>query len=166
MSVANVFEPEFDADRKGPVYTYRRARLGHQAGSERLGASLYELPPGEAPWPIHYHLANEEMLIVLSGRPSLRTVDGERELAEGEMVACPVGEQGANQVVNRSEEPVRVLIVSQMVGPDIVRRPESGKLSAREAAPGSVDRRFDVAFFERDAVGFWEGEQPPPPAPR
>jgi uncharacterized cupin superfamily protein len=166
MSAANVFEPEFDADREGPVHTHRRARLGHQAGAERLGASLYELPPGEAAWPIHYHLANEEMLIVLSGRPSLRTVDAERELDEGEVVACPVGERGSNQVVNRSGEPVRVLIVSEMVAPDIVRRPESGKLSACERAPGSQDQGFRAEFFERDAVGFWEGEEPPPPKPR
>jgi uncharacterized cupin superfamily protein len=162
--MANVFEPEFDADRNGPVYTYRRARVGRQAGAERLGASVYELPPGEAPWPIHYHLANEEMLIVLRGRPSLRTPDGERQLAEGEVVACLVGADGASQVVNRTQEMVRVLIVSEMVGPDIVRRPESGKLSAREGPPGSADEGFRAEFFERDAVGFWDGEERPPPA--
>jgi uncharacterized cupin superfamily protein len=162
MTEPNVFEPEFDADRDGPVHTHRRARLGRQAGAERLGASLYELPPGHAAWPIHYHLANEEMLIVLRGRPALRTLDGERELDEGEVVACPVGERGANQVVNRGDRPVRVLIVSEMVGPDVVRRPESGKVSAMEGAPGSGAER-DSVFFERDAVGFWEGEEPPPP---
>jgi len=165
MSAPNVFEPQFDADRDGPVHTHRRARLGRQAGAERLGASLYELPPGQAAWPIHYHLGNEELLIVLRGRPSLRTLDGERELDEGELVACPVGEPGANQVVNRSDRPARVLIVSEMVAPDIVRRPESGKLSAFEGAPGSAEAEesYHGLFFERDAVGFWDGEEPPPP---
>ena len=159
---ANVFDPSFDGDSDGPVYSFRRARLGRQAGAERLGASLYELPPGEAPWPIHYHLANEEMMVVLRGRPSLRTLDAERQLAEGEVVACPVGEDGASQVVNRSGEAVRVLIVSEMVAPEIVRRPESGKLSAMEDAPGSREEGYQGAFFERDAVGFWDGEEPPP----
>jgi uncharacterized cupin superfamily protein len=159
---ANVFEPDFDAESRGPVYSYRRARLGRQAGAERLGASLYELPPGEAPWPIHYHLANEELIVVLRGRPSLRTPEGERELSEGEVVACPVGERGASQVVNRTSEPVRVLIVSEMVSPEIVRRPESGKLSAMADAPGSYEEGYQGAFFERDEVDFWEGEEPPP----
>jgi uncharacterized cupin superfamily protein len=160
--MANLFDPKFDADHDRPGFGYRRARLGRQAGSERLGASLYELAPGQAQWPMHYHLANEELLIVLSGRPSLRTPDGERELAEGEVVALPVGERGAHQIVNRSEEPVRVLIVSEMMGPEIVVRPESGKLSAFGGAPGARDEGMHEVFFSRDAVEFWEGEPPPP----
>ena len=159
---ANVFEPRFDADQDRPGFTYRRARVGRQAGADRLGASVYEILPGESTFPYHFQLANEEMLIVLRGRPSLRTPEGERELDEGELVACPVGERGASQVVNRSDRPARVLIVSEMAAPDIVRRPESGKLSAMEGAPGSGEER-DSVFFERDAVGFWEGEEPPPP---
>jgi uncharacterized cupin superfamily protein len=159
---ANLFEPEFDTEHDRPGFTYRRARLGRQAGAERLGASLYELAPGQAQWPMHYHLGNEELLIVIRGRPMLRTRGGERELGEGEVVALPVGERGAHQVVNRTDEPVRVLIVSEMTGPDIVVRPESGKLSAFGRAPGSPDDEGEHwVFFERDQVGFWDREEPP-----
>ena len=91
VTVANVFEPDFDHEEDRPGFTYRRARIGWQAGSERLGASLYELPPGQASFPYHWHAANEELLIVLSGRPSLRSPSGWRELAEGEVVAFPGG---------------------------------------------------------------------------
>lgn len=160
----NVFEPEFDADQELPGFTYRRARLGRQAGAERLGASLFELAPGQAAWPLHYHLANEELLIVLDGTPVLRTLDGERPLATGELVAFPVGERGAHQVINRTDEPVRMLIVSQMVGPEIVVRPESGKLSALEGAPGALEEGLHSVFFRRDDVAFWAGEPPPPAA--
>jgi uncharacterized cupin superfamily protein len=163
MTPPNVFEPDFDAESDRPGFTYRRARLGRQAGSERLGASLYELQPGQAQWPVHYHLGNEELLVVLSGKPTLRTPDGERELRQGEVVALPVGERGAHQIVNRTEQPVRVLVVSEMAGPDIVVRPESGKLSAFGRAPGSPDEGMHEVFFLRDAVDFWEGEEPPEP---
>jgi uncharacterized cupin superfamily protein len=163
MGRPNVFEPEFDLERHGPVYTYRAARLGRAAGAERLGATLYELPPGEAPWPIHYHLNNEEMLVVLRGRPSIRAQDSERELDEGEVIARPVGEREPFQIVNRTEEPARILIVSEMRAPDVVRRPESGKLSVLGRPPGSGRGGLELAFFERDAVRFWEGEEPPPP---
>jgi uncharacterized cupin superfamily protein len=71
--MANLFEPEFDAEQEREGFTYRRAQLGRQAGAERLGASLFEIPPGQATFPYHQHTANEEMLIVLSGRPALRT---------------------------------------------------------------------------------------------
>jgi uncharacterized cupin superfamily protein len=49
--------------------------------------------PGQAASPYHFHLAEEEALIVLSGRPRLRTEEGWRDLSEGEVVAFPVGEQ-------------------------------------------------------------------------
>jgi uncharacterized cupin superfamily protein len=160
--MANLFEPEFDAESDRPGFTYRRARLGRQAGSERLGASLFELAPGQAQFPLHYHLGNEELLIVVTGTPTLRTADGERELREGQVVALPVGERGVHQIVNRTQRPVRILLVSEMVGPDIVVRPESGKLSAFGRAPGSADEGMHEVFFLRDAVEFWEGEEPPP----
>jgi uncharacterized cupin superfamily protein len=160
--MANLFDPEFDAESDRPGFTYRRARLGRQAGSERLGASLFELQPRQAQFPLHYHLGNEEMLIVVTGSPTLRTADGERELREGEVVALPVGERGVHQIVNRTQRPVRILLVSEMIGPDIVVRPESGKLSAFGRAPGSADEGMHEVFFLRDAVEFWEGEEPPP----
>jgi uncharacterized cupin superfamily protein len=160
----NLFDPEFDppSDREG--FRGRRARLGRQAGAEHLGASLFELEPGQAAFPLHYHLGNEELLIVLAGRTCLRSPGGERELAVGEVVACPVGEPGAHQVVNRGSEPARIVIISEMNGPDVVVRPESGKISAFGRAPGAAGEGFHDVYFRRDAVELWDGE-PPPPAP-
>ena len=48
-------------------------RLGAAAGAQELGATLYELPPGTAVSPYHLHYGNEDLLIVLSGRPMVRT---------------------------------------------------------------------------------------------
>jgi uncharacterized cupin superfamily protein len=159
--VANLFEPEFDAEQDEPGFRWRRARLGRQAGAERLGASLFEIPPGAAAFPYHFHFANEELLVVVSGRPSLRGPDGTRELAEGEVVAFPVGERGAHQVVNRGDEPVRVLVVSEMIGPDVVVMPDAGKVQARENAPGAPEPGLWQIFRSSDSVGYLEGEPPP-----
>ena len=159
--MANLFEPHFDDDQERDGFTYRRARLGRQAGSKRLGASLFELQPGSAAWPMHYHLANEEMLIVISGRPALRDLAGERELEPGDVIALPIGERGAHQVVNRTPEPARILVISEMNAPDVVVRPESGKLSAMGRAPGGAGEGLHEVFFRRDSVPFWEGEEPP-----
>ena len=157
----NLFEPEFDSRSDRPGFESRRAKLGAGAGAERLGASLYELTPGSAAFPLHYHLGNEELLIVVAGRPTLRTPGTERELDTGEVVAFPVGEAGAHQVVNRSAEAVRILIISEMNAPDVVVRPESGKLSAFGRAPGSSGEGMHDVYFRRDAVDLWEGEAPP-----
>lgn len=133
----NLFEPDFDAERDDGPYRWRRARLGRQAGADRLGASLFELPPGAATFPLHAHYANEEMLIVLEGEPTLRTLEGERRLARGEVVACPAGRRGAHELRNESEAPVRVLIVSTMRAPDINEFPDSGEFWVRDYVPGT-----------------------------
>jgi uncharacterized cupin superfamily protein len=159
--VPNVFEPEFDAEQDEPGFRWRRARLGRQAGAERLGASLFDLDPGEAAFPYHFHFANEELVVVVSGRPSLRGPEGWRELEEGEVVAFPAGERGGHQVANRSDKPVRILMVSQMVEPDVVVMPDSGKVQAREKAPGAAERGLWQIFRSADAVDYLEGEEPP-----
>jgi uncharacterized cupin superfamily protein len=157
----NVLEPQFDQTEDRDGFASRRVQLGRPAGSERLGASLYEIEPGNATFPYHYHFANEEMLIVLRGRPHLRTPQGWRQLDEGELVAFPVGERGAHQIANRTDRPVRVLVMSEMVGPDVVVYPDSGKVGARERAPGSGPNGIRQTFRSSDQVDYWEGEQPP-----
>jgi uncharacterized cupin superfamily protein len=159
----NLFEPEFDGASERPGFASRRARLGRQAGAERLGASLYELPPGQAVWPYHSHLANEELLIVVRGRPQLRGPDGWRQLVEGELVSFPVGERGAHQIVNRTDGPVRVLLVSEMNAPDITLYPDSGKVGAFGRAPGSRGDGLKLYLPRDAALDYWEGEEPPGP---
>src|SRR5262245_1507890 len=104
--MANLFDPDWESTQEQEGFRTQRASLGHQAGSDRLGASLFEIEPGNAAFPLHFHLGNEEMLIVIAGTATLRDSKGERELAEGEVVAFPVGENGAHQVINRTEGPV------------------------------------------------------------
>ncbi len=121
--------------------------------------SLWELPAGETAYPYHHHLTEEELLVVLDGRPSLRTPDGWRELAEGEVVAFLRGEDGAHQLANRTQQTVRFLAISTSGEPDVVIYPDSGKLGAFERLPqgGGLRAMFRMA----DTVDYHEGEQPP-----
>jgi uncharacterized cupin superfamily protein len=159
--MANLFEPEFDSDQDRDGFRYRRAKLGQQAGAAQLGASLYEIPPAQSTFPYHAHSANEEMLIVLSGRPHLRTPEGWRQLFEGEVVAFPAGDQGAHQLQNRSDENIRVLVVSTMIAPEVNLYPDSGKLMAATRAPGATGGGFQEAYRREQATDYWEGEKPP-----
>jgi uncharacterized cupin superfamily protein len=161
VNVAGIFEPEFDPAEERPGFTYRRARLGWQAGAERLGASLYELPPGNAAFPYHWHAANEELLIVLSGRPSLRSPSGWRELGEGEVVAFAAGEDGAHQIVNRGKDKATFVVVSTMIAPEVTHYPDTGKVGALERAPGASGVGGQRFFRPDDLADYWEGEPPP-----
>jgi uncharacterized cupin superfamily protein len=149
----NLFDPEWDAERDEPPFTWRRARLGRQAGARDLGASLFELAPGAASSPLHAHFANEELLVVVSGRPTLTGGDGAaRELAPGEVVACPAGRAGAHRLDNHGEEPARVLIVSTMRAPEINEMLEDGTFWVRDYAPGLTpdDPDLDVPGLRAD----------------
>lgn len=155
----NVNRPDFDEPREQPGFRCRRARISRQAGAERLGLSLWEVPPGEAAFPYHYHLTEEELMVVLDGRPSLRTSSGWRELEPGDVVSFPRGEAGVHQVVNRTEGPVRFLAFSPSGEPDVVIQPDSGKLGAFERRPdGGGLRKW---FRLEDDVDYYEGESPP-----
>lgn len=154
----NLNDPEFDERREQPGFRCLRARLGRQAGCERLGLSLFEVPSGEAAYPYHYHLTEEELVIVLEGRPSMRTPEGWRELSPGDVLAFRRGERGAHQLVNRSDETVRFLAISTSGEPDIIIQPDSGKLGAYERRPEGGGLRS--WFRASDEVDYYEGEQP------
>ena len=134
----NLYEPEWEGDRDAPPFRWRRARLAAQAGAQDLGASLFEVPPGAATFPLHAHFSNEELLIVVAGRPTLTTLDGERELAPGEVVSFLAGRGGAHRLDNRTEEPVRVLVVSTMRAPEINEMFETSQFWLRDYVPGTA----------------------------
>jgi uncharacterized cupin superfamily protein len=154
----SIADPHFDERREHPGFNCRRARLGRQAGTEKIGLSLFELPPGEAAYPYHFHLAEEEVIVVLTGRPSLRTRSGWRELDEGDVVAFPTGEEGAHQIVNHSDDVARFLAFSNQQ-PDVIVQPDSRKVGAFERRPDGSGLR--LWFREHDAAGYWDGEQAP-----
>jgi uncharacterized cupin superfamily protein len=154
--VPNLNQPEFDDVREQPGFNARRARLGRQAGAERLGLSYWEVEPGQAAYPYHVHLTEEELLVVLEGTPRLRTPEGWRDLVPGEVISFAAGEKGAHQLVNGTDETVRFLAISTAGAPEILLQPDSGKLGARDA--GSLTT---VWFRESDAVPYLEGEQAP-----
>jgi uncharacterized cupin superfamily protein len=143
----NIYEPDYDVEHDGAPYIWKRARLGRAAGSEKLGASLFALPPGSATFPLHAHLHNEELLVVIAGTPTLRTLeDPARTLAPGDVVAFPAGRAGAHELRNDSDAPASLLIVSTMVAPEINVFPDTNELWVRDYIPGTdaPANAFDV----------------------
>ena len=118
--MANIYRPRFGGGDRPDGFRARRARIGYELGLELIGCSLWELPAGRAAYPYHFHYADEELIMVMRGTPTLRTPEGSRELEEGEALRFPVGEPGAHQLVNRSEESVTFLAISSHGRPDIV----------------------------------------------
>lgn len=133
-------------------------KVGLEAGADHLGASVYDLSPGEAV-KYHFHLQREELLIVLAGMPSLRTPSGRRVLAAGEIVAFPRGPDGAHGYENRTHDQVRLLVVCEQNAPNISVYPDDGELGIFDAAHPE-NRRFGARFRIADAIGGYGGVDP------
>jgi uncharacterized cupin superfamily protein len=146
----NLFDPAWDAERDQDGFRWRRAFLARQAGAQQLGASLFAVPPGGATFPLHAHLHNEELLLVLAGRPTLLGRGEARELAEGDVVAFPAGPAGAHRIENRTDAEVRLVLVSTMLAPEVNLMLEDGTAWVRDYVPGieppagAVDFRMPV----------------------
>jgi uncharacterized cupin superfamily protein len=153
MDIPNLFTVECTDEMEHEGVRIRETQIGPRLGAELIGGSVYEVDPGKKLWPYHLHHANEEWLIVLRGRPTLRTPEGERELVEGDVVCFPRGAAGAHQVRNDTEEPARILMLSTMVAPDILEYPDSDKVAA-------MDAKGEGLFQTRQGeyVGYWDGE--------
>jgi uncharacterized cupin superfamily protein len=118
-------QPRWDAAK----YPGRHvAPVGAQAGAQELAASVYELDPGAVGSPFHIHHANEELLLVLAGTLSLHGPDGTQLLSAGAVVAFPRGQAGAHSLVNRSDAPVRYLVVCTTNRPDVVEYPDTAAM--------------------------------------
>jgi uncharacterized cupin superfamily protein len=153
MKIFNLNADEWDRQEEREGWRSKDAWVGHHIGAELIGGSMYELEPGDRLWPYHTHHANEEWLIVLRGAPTLRTPEGEHELQEGDVVAFVRGTEGAHQVSNRTEAPIRVLMLSTTIAPDIVEYLDTGKVGARSV-------KGERILFARPGpeLEYWEGE--------
>ena len=149
MCIVNLFEVALATEEdEPPGYGARYARVGPTLGSEQLVMSVYELAPGLSICPYHYENAEEEWLIVLVGRPTLRTPDGERELGPWDCAFFPTGEAGAHKVTNRTDETVRVCIWSNRFAVATTVYPDSEKVGAWP--PGKLFRLADAVDYFTD----------------
>jgi uncharacterized cupin superfamily protein len=129
----NVFSDKWDALDDWSGGGAKSTRLVERG--PQLGASVYELGPGNTA-AYHFHHGSEELLIVLRGRPTLRTPEGERQLAKGEVVHFCTGPDGAHGMRNDSDEPVRYVVAGIRVFPEVAEYPDTKQITA-QAPTGS-----------------------------
>ncbi len=155
MPHVNIAQPEFVYDPEDPegfrAGMYRMAPL---VGAERTGTTVYELPPGELVCPYHYEYGEEEWLLVLAGRASVRTPEGTERVGPDEVVFFPTGPDGAHQILNDTDETVRVLMWSQVVVPTATAYPDSDKVGV-----WTGDKAEDVIVPRSSRVDYFHGER-------
>src|SRR3954466_6669993 len=110
MRKFNVFDADMTYEDSEPEpYRAGAHRFGPKIGAARLGATVYELPPGQAVCPYHYE-SEEEWLLGRQGEVTVRHPDGEDVLGPGDVAAFPTGPAGAHQTTNKGTETVRMVM--------------------------------------------------------
>ena len=153
MKHFNVFDAEFDYDDADPEgYRSGSHRFGPKLDAKRLGATVYELPPGQALCPYHYE-TEEEWLLVLEGELTVRHPEGEEVLRPGDVVAFPTGPAGAHKTSNLGSGTVRLLMWANSDPSGYCVYPDSDKITYW--APGErkrIHRGADAEYFDNEPL--------------
>ena len=150
----NIASPAFTSSPDNPDgFRPRSMRLGGFVGAARTGITIYELPPGQAICPYHYENPEEEWLLVLEGRPTLRHPDGEDVLEPWDVVFFPSGPDGAHAVRNETGSSTRVLMFSDRSTVAASVYPDSDKI-----AIWTGNEHDNLIVRRASGVGYWDGE--------
>jgi len=150
--VQNLLTVDLRTDDFPEGHRFSGTSLTEGFGAVATGMGVYVLEPGNALWPYHFEVAEEEWLIVIEGELTLRTPDDESVLRAGDVACFPAGAPGAHAVRNHTNAPVRFAMPSteaRFGGATIY--PDSGKL--RVSGPG-----FRHRGWIGEEVEYWEGE--------
>jgi uncharacterized cupin superfamily protein len=130
VPAVNVFDDEWgpqDDDWSGGGGLAKRLVPG---GGPFFGASAYELGPGNFVV-YHAHHGSDELVLVLRGRPTLRTPEGETQLRPGDVAHFPPGPAGAHGMRNDTDEPARFVMFGTRVSPEVVEYPDLRQVTAQ-----------------------------------
>ena len=154
MRRVSISDPSFTYDPEDAEgFRAGMFRFGPSLGAERTGTTVYELPPGESVCPYHYEYGEEEWLLVLAGRPSVRDPEGTEQLEPFDVVFFPTGPAGAHQIRNDTDEPARVLMWGMVVTPTATAYPDSDKVGI-----WTGDKAEDLIVRRSSGVEYYDGE--------
>jgi uncharacterized cupin superfamily protein len=154
MRRVSISDPSFTYDPEDAEgFRAGMFRFGPDLGAEETGTTVYELPPGESVCPYHYEYGEEEWLLVLAGRPSVRDPEGTEQLEPFDVVFFPTGPAGAHQIRNDTDETARVLMWGMVVVPTGTAYPDSDKV-----ALWTGDKAEDLIVRRSSGVEYYDGE--------
>ena len=137
-------------EHEGYVYE-KRAFLSRKDGA-RCTVAVYEIPPGKAAYPYHYHVQSEEVFYIVSGTGTLRTPEGERPVSAGELLYFPADASGAHKLTNASDSaPLIYLDYDTVSEIDVTFYPDSRKI-------GVWGKQMNQVYKVSEPVDYYEGE--------
>lgn len=133
-------------------YEYYKKSLISKNEANQCCISVYEVPPGKAAYPYHFHTMNEEAFYILEGSGKLINPNGEFLVSKGDFMFFPADETGAHMLVNTSDTEMLVYIDFDTKNPiDVAFYPNSDKI-------GIYGKNIDKIFKVASEVEYYDGE--------
>ena len=155
--IRNHRDIERKRDLRPPLYDSVGARLAEGTAATKLGISVDTVAPGMRSCPYHFHYAQEEAFVVLSGEGTLRVAGEMIPIKAGDTIFIPPGPEYPHQIINTSNAPLEYLSISTKDSPEVVEYPDSGKYLATATRDGSPFG-FARMHREKDDLEYWDGE--------
>ncbi len=156
INADGVFEP-FSTDdvpwedySRGDHFGIRFRQIGEFGGCSHVGVCMEIIEPGKQSYPAHYHMLEEEHLLVLEGQITLRLGENSHEMSAGDYVCFPAGQKAGHTLVNNSNAPCRYLIIGERNPNDVVVFTDSGRVGVRLT---------DEGYRKSATMDYWEGEE-------
>lgn len=163
-NVINISEVEPRIEERGEKFGFQGRRLGPHVGSQKIGSSYIEIPPGRQAFPNHFHSANEEAVFVIEGQGSARIGKQQVEITTGDYLSFPVGPDHAHSITNTSTKPLKLLCISTLNPVEVVGYPDSKKTACFAMADSSKGLMSGAAPWVRiivkdqESVDYYDGE--------
>jgi uncharacterized cupin superfamily protein len=107
VKIGSTYPAPFDT----PCLDRRRISPGDAGGLTQFGAHIMTLNPGAWSSQRHYHGAEDELVYIISGHPTLIDDAGRQKLSPGDVTTHKAGEANGHHMINETEGPVQYLVI-------------------------------------------------------
>lgn len=115
-----------------------------------VGVMIEELAPGRQSCPFHYHMAEEEHVLILDGELTLRLGEERHIMRAGGYAVFPAGRKVGHCFENHTDAPCRYVIIGENKQDEVCVYPDSNKTRVTW-----LDENYDRA----SARDYWAGEE-------
>ena len=128
---------------------YRHLTLAAVGENYRVGVAIEELPPGKQTCPFHYHMLEEEHVLVLDGECTLRLGEERNTMKAGDYVCFPAGRKVGHCLINETEAVCRYVIIGENNPNEVTVYPDSSKVQVRWLGE-RYDRARRLDYWDRE----------------
>jgi uncharacterized cupin superfamily protein len=141
---------------------YRHLTQALLGSTYKIGVAIEELFPGCQSAPFHYHIFEEEHVLILEGAVTLRLGDARYPMKAADYVCFPAGQKAGHCLINESDKICRYVLVGERNPNEICVYPDSNKIMLRALGRAVFDKGATRNYWAGEDTGLPEGMLPPP----